>query len=82
MLVSGRKLKLKVRVAEFFEQMQGSPEFQLLPLTYAIASEAAGLTALRDPADRVIVATARVHGLQLVSSDQRIIESRYVSVVE
>jgi PIN domain nuclease of toxin-antitoxin system len=36
---------------------------------------------LRDPADRVIVATARVHGLRLLTSDQRILESHLVSTV-
>ena len=41
-----------------------------------IASEAALLSNLRDPADRAIVATARVHRLGLVTSDQRIIESK------
>jgi len=46
-----------------------------------IAGETASLGNLRDPADRAIVATARVHRLTLVTSDQRIIESRLVPVV-
>ncbi len=37
---------------------------------------------LRDPADRAIVATARMHRLVLVTSDQRIIESKLVTTVE
>jgi len=37
---------------------------------------------LRDPADRAIVATARVHNLKLLTSDQRIIDSGLVTVVE
>jgi PIN domain nuclease of toxin-antitoxin system len=37
---------------------------------------------LLDPADRTIVATARVHGLRLVSSDRRIIDSGLVTVQE
>jgi PIN domain nuclease of toxin-antitoxin system len=40
------------------------------------------LRVLRDPADRVIVATALVHRLQLVTSDQRIIDSKLVPFVE
>jgi PIN domain nuclease of toxin-antitoxin system len=56
--------------------------FQILPITYAIASEVAALGgALRDPADRAIVATARVHRLRLLTSDQRIIESKLASVI-
>ena len=33
---------------------------------------------LRDPGDRVIVATARVHHLRLLTADERIIESNLV----
>ncbi len=38
--------------------------------------------ALRDPADRAIVATARIHNLKLLTSDQRIIDSRLVPFIE
>lgn len=76
------KLRLKSTLDEFFEELQGSPVFRVLPLTYEVASEVASLgNRLRDPADRTIVATARVHRLQLVTSDQRIIESKLVPVV-
>lgn len=75
--------KLKMPLDEFFEILQGNPLFRILPLTCEIASEVASLgRRLRDPADRVIVATARVHRLRLVTSDQRIIESKLVAVVE
>ena len=36
---------------------------------------------MADPGDRVIVATARVHNLRLLTSDERIIDSRLVPVV-
>ena len=44
--------------------------------------DVASLNVLRDPADRAIAATARVHRLRLVTSDQRIIDSGIVQVVE
>jgi PIN domain nuclease of toxin-antitoxin system len=67
----------------FLETLEADPLFQLLPLTYEIAVEVAALgPALKDPFDRAIVATARVHRLRLVTSDQRIIESKLVPVVE
>jgi PIN domain nuclease of toxin-antitoxin system len=47
-----------------------------------VALDVAALRVLRDPADRAIAATARVHRLRLVTSDQRIIESKLVPVVE
>jgi PIN domain nuclease of toxin-antitoxin system len=61
--------------------LQASPVFHILPLTYEVATEAASLANPRDPADRAIVATARVHRLRLVTSDQRIIESKLVPVI-
>ena len=79
-LGSAGKLGLKVALEELLEDLQ-SPVFQILPLTYEVAAEVASLGGLRDPADRAIVATARVQRLKLVTSDQRIIESKLVSVV-
>jgi PIN domain nuclease of toxin-antitoxin system len=79
-LGSAGKLGLKVPLEELFEDLQ-SPIFQILPLTYEVAAEVASLRSLRDPADRAIVATARVHRLRLVTSDQRIIESKLVPVL-
>jgi PIN domain nuclease of toxin-antitoxin system len=75
--------RLKTKLNEFFEELQANPAFRVLPLTYEIALEVASMgNALRDPADRAIVATARVHRLRLVTSDQRIIESKLVPVVD
>jgi PIN domain nuclease of toxin-antitoxin system len=70
-----------VSLKEFFDDLQANPVFQILPLTYEVAAEAASLGNLRDPADRAIVATARVHLLRLVTSYRRIIESKLVAVV-
>jgi PIN domain nuclease of toxin-antitoxin system len=70
-------------IDDLFSDLQNSLLFRFLPLTFEIASEVASLGgSLRDPADRAIVATARVHRLRLVTSDQRIIESKLVPVVE
>ena len=79
-LGSAGRLGLKVALEELFEDLQG-PVFQILPLTFEVAAEVASLGSLRDPADRAIVATARVERLRLVTSDQRIIESKLVPVV-
>ena len=61
----------------------GSAAFDVLPITLEVAGEVHALGEyLRDPADRVIVTTARVHGLQLLTSDQRIIDSKLVRVID
>lgn len=54
-----------------------SPRLEVLPLTVdvAIESEQLGDSFPPDPADRLIAATARVHDLTLITSDQPIRKS-------
>jgi PIN domain nuclease of toxin-antitoxin system len=82
MLEREQKIDLKGTIDDLFAEMQSSLELQLLPLTYEIALQAGSLISLRDPADRVIAATAMVLRLWLVTSDQRIIASRLVGTIE
>jgi PIN domain nuclease of toxin-antitoxin system len=78
-LESGR---VKARLEDILDQL-ASPAFEILPLTIEVVTEMAALgPALRDPADRVIVATARVHRLRLLTADQRIARSRLTAVIE
>jgi PIN domain nuclease of toxin-antitoxin system len=81
-LASGEKPALRVSLDAFFQDLNSNPLFRVLPFSYEVAREAASLSSLRDPADRAIAATARVHRLKLVTSDQRIIESSLMEVVE
>ncbi len=65
------------------DELDSNPIFQILPITIEIAREVGALRdALRDPGDTAIVATARVHHLRLITSDQRIIASGLVPVIE
>lgn len=81
-LTNGDRLALKGSLGEFFTDLSADPAFCMLPVTYDVALEVPSLRVLRDPADRAIAATARVHRLKLVTSDRRIIESGLVPVVE
>ncbi len=82
-LTADGRLRLKSPMDELLADLQANPVFRVLPLSYEVASEVALLGGvLRDPADRAIVATARVHRLRLITSDQRIVESKLVPVVE
>jgi PIN domain nuclease of toxin-antitoxin system len=75
--------RLRVPVQELFAALESAGGFQVLPIDVEVAAEVAALGgSLRDPADRTIVATARIHRLRLVTSDQRIIASKLVPVVE
>lgn len=77
------RTRLHVPVRELFATLGPGGGFQVIPLDVQVAGEVASMgDMLRDPADRAIVATARVHGLRLVTSDERIINSKLVPVVE
>ncbi len=83
MLFNEGGLRLGLSMDELFADVKDNPVFPVLPLSFEVAKESASLCRLlRDPADCVIVATARVHGLRLLTSDRRIIESNLVSTVE
>ena len=76
--------RTKLTFRELFADLENNPSFRILPVTFEIAAEIASLggTPLRDPADRAIIATARVHKLKLLTLDQRIIDSKLVLVVD
>lgn len=81
-LVADGDVELKSSLSEFLQWLEDNPVFRVMPLSAAVAAEAGSMIQLRDPADRAIAATARVHGLRLVTSDQRIIDSHLVSTIE
>jgi PIN domain nuclease of toxin-antitoxin system len=76
------KPRIEADIEQFFGELTGNPLIEILPLTVEIAMEVPLLTGLSDPADRAIVATARVHGLRLLTSDQRIIGAHLVPTIE
>ena len=70
-------------VDQVLHSLENDPGVTILPLSVEIAREGVALRAiLRDPADCIIAATARVHGLRLLTSDQRIIEANVVSTID
>ena len=73
-LVELGRLELSVPLAEFF-RLAITPELTVLPITPAIAERVSQLEESgfhKDPADQLIVATALVHKLRLISDDSRI----------
>jgi PIN domain nuclease of toxin-antitoxin system len=75
--------RLTVPAQELLAALGPGTGFQIVPIDAEIAAEVAAMGGvLRDPADRVIVAPARIHRLRLVTSDQRIVESKLVPVIE
>lgn len=76
-----RKILVSTSLDRFFADIQRNPEFEVLPMTFEIALDASRLGILRDPMDRAIAATARIHSLTLVTSDRRICDSALVPVL-
>ncbi len=75
--------RIKGGVEPIFRVVNNNPLCQILPITVEIAREIASMgDGLRDPADRAIVATARIHNLKLLTSDQRIAHFGLVPVIE
>ena len=80
MLVEARKLTLREPLDVWLERATAAPAVQRVGITPVIARElvALGTTRTWDPADRILVATARVLGATLITSDMRIIDSNVV----
>jgi PIN domain nuclease of toxin-antitoxin system len=76
-----RRFSLTVPLDEFLAQTES--RFTVLPITARACARMAGLPASfpRDPADRIIAATALVHGLPLVTADRVIRKSRAVETI-
>ncbi len=83
LFMDGRVRIKSTTAGELFDELRRNSIFRILPLTFEIAEEVLKMGgALRDPADRVIVATSRVHGLRLLTSDQRIVESNLIPTID
>ena len=68
------RIQLSIPLVEFF-RLAITQELTVLPVTPAISGRVTDLEASgfhKDPADQLIVATALVHGLRLISDDTRI----------
>jgi len=76
-LVSLGRLKLQTPLRDWLEAAVAPPLVQRIGISPSIAAEVAQLpdTFPRDPADRIIVATARVLGASLLTQDRRMIEA-------
>ncbi len=71
------------QAAEILRYVDTNPSFVALPCDAAVCTEVAVMgDSLRDPFDRTIVATARVHRLTLVTADERILDSRLVPMAD
>ena len=83
MLVAAGRLALSMDVPAWLAAVESIEGVRFVPIDNAIAVGAVTLPGdfHKDPADRLIVATARALGAQLVSADQRIRAYAHVRTV-
>ncbi|MGH9338037.1 MAG: type II toxin-antitoxin system VapC family toxin [Acidobacteriota bacterium] len=83
-LVELKRLSPRLSVDEWLADLEDHPQLEILPITARIAVESTrlGPSFPRDPADQLIAATARCHGLHLLTSDGAIRKSGVVALAE
>ncbi len=81
MLAERGRITLAQGVAAFLDELESNARLEVLPISGAIAVDAVRLADSfpNDPADRLIAATARVHGHTLLTADRRIREAAVVT---
>ena len=79
-LAHKRVIYPQMPLRDWLDQMTAPPLVERVPITAAVAVEVIKIprTLHRDPADRIIVATALATGATLVTCDRQIIASRIV----
>src|SRR5437867_7683476 len=81
MLVERGRLELAAPVADWLDAASHSRTVRVVAISASIAAETMKLPrALRDPADRIIVATSRVLGFPLLTHDRAILRLRLASL--
>lgn len=82
-LVEYKRLVLSDPTLEWLKQALAYPGVRLLELSPEIAAESTELPGdfHKDPADQIIVATARVHGCPLLTVDRKILDYPHVQTL-
>jgi PIN domain nuclease of toxin-antitoxin system len=81
-LVERGRLELSTTVEHWIEQALAYPGVELLELTPRIAVESTQLPGEfhRDPADQMLVATARVYDIPLLTADSKLLDYPHVKI--
>jgi PIN domain nuclease of toxin-antitoxin system len=87
LLVARNRLRLLITPQGWFRRVLEAPYVQLAPMTADLLIDSSFLpgTPPRDPADRIIAATARDHGCTLITRDRALIdyaEQGHIRVLE
>jgi PIN domain nuclease of toxin-antitoxin system len=83
LLIDARRISVAGSTESFLKQIAGRRGISILDLTPEVAALAFQFPPdfPNDPADRIIAATARVHGLPLITKDQRLQDSSLLKTI-
>ena len=83
MMVTKGRITVKIDPKRWLNNAIGMSGLQIIELTPEIAMESCSLPGNfhRDPADRIIVATARTNNLTLLTKDRKILDYPHVKAV-
>ena len=83
LLVSKRRLDLKSPMSEWAAKVMADPTLEVIPASPQVLIESTCLPGVfhPDPADRIIVATAREYDLELLTADARVLAYEHVRSV-
>jgi PIN domain nuclease of toxin-antitoxin system len=78
------RIRLRLPLRDWLDRATAPPLVQRCGISPAVAAALAALPASfhRDPADRILVATARVLGATLLTQDTRIVQAGIVSTLD
>ena len=80
-LVERKIVRLEVPFRRWAEELERSPNFQVQAYTLEVLLESVSLAAIRDPAARAIVATARQLRCPLITADELIRDGEWIDTV-
>lgn len=83
MMAQRGRIQLTISAQEWLDYALQNARTKVLPLSAEIAVDSCNLPGEfhKDPADRLIVATARFHNIPLVTKDQKIRDYKHVATV-
>jgi PIN domain nuclease of toxin-antitoxin system len=83
-LIEVKRLSFEIDVDDWINQALSYPGIQLIEFSPRIAIESTQLPGEfhRDPADQIIVATARIHDCPLLTMDKKILDYKHVKLIQ
>ena len=83
MMAKRKRIELKITVDQWLDYAINRTGLKIIELSPKIAIESCDLPGEfhNDPADRIIVATARVHTLDLITKDKKIIDYPHIMAI-